>query len=244
MSRTVVGVFDDRVEAESARQDLIAAGLRSEQVNITASPQSGQERPADHSWWDNVKDAFGFGSEEEGYAYREAARHGGVIVSVNTADENANDVAEILSHHGPIDLEKRVEEWRARESAPTAEEQRIPVIEEELRVGKRLISKGGVRIHSHVTERPVQENVELREEHVDVERQRVDRPVAPGDRAFEERTIEATESVEEPVASKEARVKEEVVLKKETEQRTEQVKDTVRRTDVDVERTDEKDRDI
>jgi stress response protein YsnF len=53
--------------------------------------------------------------------------------------------------------------------------------------------------------------------------------------AFQERTIDVTTHREEPVVSKEARLKEEVVVRKEADQRTETVHDTVRRTEVDVE---------
>jgi stress response protein YsnF len=53
--------------------------------------------------------------------------------------------------------------------------------------------------------------------------------------AFQERTIDMTTDREEPVIAKEARVKEEIVVRKEGEQRTETVRDTVRRTEVEVE---------
>ena len=52
---------------------------------------------------------------------------------------------------------------------------------------------------------------------------------------FQERTIEVEERGEEAVVSKEARVVEEVVVRKDVEQRTETVSDTVRKTEVDVE---------
>ena len=62
------------------------------------------------------------------------------------------------------------------------------------------------------------------------------RPVGAGDDAlFRERTVEATESAEAAVVSKEARVTEEVVVRKTAEERTETVSDTVRRTEVEVE---------
>jgi uncharacterized protein (TIGR02271 family) len=113
----------------------------------------------------------------------------------------------------------------------------IPIAEEELHVGKRQVGHGRVRIQSRVVERPVQEQVTLREERVDVER----RPVSSATQAgglggdpFQERTIEVEERGEEAVVSKEARVVEEVVVRKDVEQRTETVSDTVRRTEVDV----------
>jgi stress response protein YsnF len=71
---------------------------------------------------------------------------------------------------------------------------------------------------------------------VEVERRSVDRPATGADQAlFQERTIEATESAEEAVVTKEARVVEEVVVRKEAEERVQTVRDTVRRTDVEVE---------
>jgi uncharacterized protein (TIGR02271 family) len=114
----------------------------------------------------------------------------------------------------------------------------IPVVEEQLQVGKRQVQQaGGVRIHTRVTQKPVEAKVTLREEHVDVQRRPADRPLTDADKAFRERNIEVTETREQPVVSKEARVVEEVVVGKTAQQRTETVRDQVRRTDVDVERT-------
>jgi len=117
--------------------------------------------------------------------------------------------------------------------AATSEE-RIPIVEEAVRVGKREVEHGRVRIRSYVVETPVSEQVTLRQEHVDVSRRPVDRPLTDADDAFRERTIEATEHTEEAVVSKEARVREEVVIRKDADERTETVQDTVRRTEVEV----------
>lgn len=113
--------------------------------------------------------------------------------------------------------------------------QKLDVIEERLVVGKREVERGGVRVRSYVTEKPVHEQVRLREEHVNVERRPVDRRVdgVPAD-AFQDRTIELTERAEEAVVGKEARVVEEVVVSKTAEERVQDINETVRRTDVDV----------
>lgn len=119
-------------------------------------------------------------------------------------------------------------------------EDRIPVIEERLRVGKREVNRGSVRVRSYIVEEPVHEEVTLREEHVDIERRPVDSPVrpvvkgSPGD-LFQERTIELSESAEQAVVGKEARVTEEVVLSKTADERIETIDDTVRHTRVNVE---------
>jgi uncharacterized protein (TIGR02271 family) len=120
-------------------------------------------------------------------------------------------------------------------AAQTGGAEAIPIVEERLRVGKRDVGRGRVRVRSYVVETPVEEQVALRQERVGVERRPVDRPVTDADRQFQERTIEATETAEEAVVSKEARVTEEVVVRKEAEERTETVRDTVRRTEVEVE---------
>lgn len=117
----------------------------------------------------------------------------------------------------------------------------IPVGEEQLRVGKRDVSHGRVRVRSYVVETPVTESVNLREENVHVERRPVDRTATPGDEVlFKDRTIEMEERAEEAVVAKEARVREELVINKQVGERTETVSDTVRHTEVDIEddRTD------
>lgn len=114
-------------------------------------------------------------------------------------------------------------------------EQRIPVVEERLDVGKREVERGSVRVRSYMTETPVEEQVHLRDEKVTVERRPVDRPI--GDlppEAFQERTIEVSETDEEAVVQKTARVREEVVIRKEAEERAQTVSDTVRRTEVEI----------
>lgn len=114
---------------------------------------------------------------------------------------------------------------------------KLPVIEENLEVGKQVVETGGARITSRIVERPVEEKINLREEHVSVERTPVNRPVDETDiNAFKEEELELTEHAEVPVVNKEARVVEEVSLNKEVEEREETIKDTLRNTEVEAER--------
>jgi uncharacterized protein (TIGR02271 family) len=117
----------------------------------------------------------------------------------------------------------------------TEAEAKIPVVQEELKVGKREVQRGGVRVHQRVRETPVQENVQLREEHVKVERRPVDQPASEADlAAFKEGSVEMREMAEEPVVEKTARVVEEVVIAKEVTQATANINETVRSTEVEV----------
>jgi len=137
----------------------------------------------------------------------------------------------------PTAAERRPGPAPARTVAPAAGEVRIPVVEEELAVGKRVVQQpAGVRVQTHVTEKPVEESVRLREEQVHLERRPVDRPLGGAEaEAFKEGVVEVKTTREEPVVSKQAHVVEEVVIRKEAREHTEQVRDTVRRTEVEVE---------
>jgi len=182
---------------------------------------------------------------EHAHAYEEGIRCGGTLVTVRTEPRFVDKAVDILDDEGTVDMEKRASSWRkegwtgrygAASSSSARSEQAgsIPVVEEELRVGKRQVSGGRVRIHTHVVQQPVQEQVNLTDERVRVERTPVNRPATDADRLMQDRTIEATERHEEAVVTKDARVKEEVRLRKDTDRHTETVRDSVRKTKVEV----------
>ncbi len=129
----------------------------------------------------------------------------------------------------------------ARAGAAT-EEERLPLGEEQISVGKRVVNRGTTRIRRYVIETPVEEQVALRSERVSVER----RPVSTEQREvtpeFADRTIEVTESEEEAVVGKTARVREEVVVTRGTSERVETVRDTVRREEVEITKDGETER--
>jgi len=114
-------------------------------------------------------------------------------------------------------------------------EEVIPLAAESLQVGKRAVQRGTTRIRRYVVERPVEEQVALRRETVEVERRPVtgrSGSVAPD--AFTERTVTMTETEEQAVVGKTARIAEEVVVHKEAHERLETVHDTVRREEIEV----------
>jgi stress response protein YsnF len=124
----------------------------------------------------------------------------------------------------------------ATQGTAVGDKEYIPVVEERLNVGKRVAESGRVRVRSYAVETPVEEQVTLRDETVHVDRRAVDRPVTAADEAlFADKTIEATEMREQAVVSKDARVIEEIGIRKDAGQRTETVTDKVRRTEVEVE---------
>jgi stress response protein YsnF len=197
--------------------------------------------------------------EADAQLYSDEIRRGGVLVIVRTREDHVDQVADILADAGARDVNEQsgaggsIRAGSRESTTSTGEraagargerrgEKSVPIIEEELQVGKRDVRRGGVRVYSHITERPVEEQVRLRDETVKVDRRRADRPATEADlRSFEEGTIELTETDEEPVVVKTARVIEEVVISKDVDERTETVRDKVRRNDVEVDRIDQGD---
>jgi uncharacterized protein (TIGR02271 family) len=90
-------------------------------------------------------------------------------------------------------------------------------------------------VRRYVVETPVEESVTLHEEKVTLERHPVTdgRPVTDAD--FTDKTIELTETAEEAVVAKTTRVVEEVSLGKTATDRTETIRDTIRKEEVEIE---------
>jgi uncharacterized protein (TIGR02271 family) len=116
----------------------------------------------------------------------------------------------------------------------TEGEIRVPVVEEQLQVGKREVDLGEVEIRRRVVEEEQTVPVTLRREEVQVEQVGTPaRPLRPGEDAFQEGTIRVPVRGEEAVVAKEAVVTGEVVVEKDVTTDQQQVGDTVRRTEVD-----------
>jgi uncharacterized protein (TIGR02271 family) len=174
--------------------------------------------------------------EEDAHYYAEGVRRGGTLITVHArTDEVADCAAEVMREHGAVDIEERAAQWKRHGwQGRFGDGQALQVAQEELAVGKRQVERGKVRLYSHVVEKPVEQTVRLKEEHAGIERHAVDRPA--GDDAFKEKSIEVSETAEEPVVSKRSRVTEEVSVGKHATEREQKVHDTVRRTEVDVQK--------
>ena len=110
-------------------------------------------------------------------------------------------------------------------------------VEENLQVGKQTVQNGSVRVHQRLVETPGEEQVTLRDERALVERKTVDRPTTEADlqTAFKDKNIDIQETAEEAVVAKTAKVVEEIQLGKQATERNETVRETLRRTEIDVE---------
>src|SRR5436190_22351071 len=231
----IVAVFDSAEKARAARNALMSAGISNDRMEIV-------EHRTNTDNWTTLKN-YSI-PDEDCHLYAEGLGRGYTMLLIRCDAAEHDRVLQLIKSQNPIDIDEHASKWRAAGwsgRAEGAQEQVIPVYEEKLKVGKRVVEQGGVRVRVYTVEQPVQEGVTLRQERVAVERRPVDRPVgtAPGD-AFRDRTIDVQTRQEEAVVGKEARVKEEVVVRKEADQRTQTVRDNVRRTEVDVEDDREK----
>ncbi|MBV8523633.1 MAG: YsnF/AvaK domain-containing protein [Acetobacteraceae bacterium] len=110
----------------------------------------------------------------------------------------------------------------------------IPVGEERLNVATRTVQGETTRIRRRVVAQPVEQQVTLREEKVIVERRAPTGASSKPD-VLTETVIEMSDSRQVPTVWKSLHVAEEVVLRKQVTERTEKVRETVRRDVVDVE---------
>ena len=257
MTHTVVGLFDDKSEAQAAMQELIQQGFIRENIDISnrSTSETGNNTSnttSNTGVTDTVSNFFNslFDDQTTVTNFTNAANDADAILAIQVdSDERAQQAAEILDRNGAFDVDERSAKYSQQNVAPTSgttqntanvqSETTIPVIEEELQVGKREVERGGARIRSRIIEKPVQASVRLREEHIVVNRQPVNREVTNTDlKNFQEGDIELTERAEVAVVGKQARVVEEVNVGKQVEEHEETVSDTVRRTDVEVEEID------
>ncbi|MBO0860145.1 MAG: DUF2382 domain-containing protein [Chloracidobacterium sp.] len=241
MKDIVIGLFDNGSRAQTVAQELIGAGFGRGDVHLSNSPSEFREAISETNL-----------SPVETEHYLSEISHGAVAVTVITGTDRAERAAQIMSAYKARaagqtgqtvvgEREVRGESELLRGEREREREISFPVIEEELRVGKRMVERGGVRIFSRVTERPVEQQVNLREERIKVEHRRVDRMASEQDMTLfrEGREVDLTEMFEEPVIAKEPHVVEEVIVSKEIVDHPETIRDTVRRTDVEVERVAE-----
>ena len=256
--RTITALYENRAAAESAKQRLDALGVGAGAVDIhdestatnvggasagTAATASTQQ--AEPGLLGGFKHLFG--QHEDAHTYAEGVSRGHVLLTAQVEDARTDDAIRVLDETGALDVDELQNQWKGEGwSAPATgyaatdaadRDEAIPIVEERLVVGKREVERGGVRVRSYVVETPVSEQVSLREENVSIERRPVDRALTGAEDAFQDRTIEMTETAEEAVVAKTATIKEELTIRKDVSQRTEEINDTVRHTEVEVERT-------
>jgi stress response protein YsnF len=251
------GISRDRIDVSSGNSGT-------SNVDYDSTSNDRGDRDNENGITRFFKNLFG-GDDDDADRYSKVAQGSNSIVTVHAQSrDEAETAADILDDCGAVDVDERASQYgytSSRNTGSTEDYDRnnltdsdrrnistdrntdsdttINRMEEKLEVGKKTVEQGGVRVRSRIIERPVEEHVRLREEHINVERNPVNREVSGDELSnFQEREIELTERSEVPVVNKEARVVEEVRISKEVNERDETIRDTVRSTDIDIENID------
>lgn len=264
MANNVIGLYDDSVTADQVVSDLLASGFnernisrfQGDQEDLAAELENAGVAGEEATYY--VERLRGGGAlvavrandDHVDQAVDILNRYAGDDLSDTEATAaygaDGSNVYDTNGGSSEATADASANAYPATDTVPAdsssesvtsdADEARLAVAEERLQVGKRTVQHGGKRVRRVVTELPVEEQVVLRDETVRVDRRPVDQAVTAGDTdLFTEQTFEFTETGEEAVAAKEAHVVEEVVVGKQVEEHTETVRDTVRRSDVEVE---------
>lgn len=250
---TLVCLFHDRDQADAAMRDLEGTGIPQSRIAVISDTKSRDG--------DRTLESLGVPSRDLNHLRRGVA-DGGTLIAVFADSEYVAAVEAIFGRHDATKIDEVVSPGEdlhvvtsagalgdakdpggrslaqrdLGEAAFVSGEGSLPVVEEELQVGKRTVDRAGVRLYRRVIDIPAEESVELRKEHVVVERRPLDRAATERElNGRGEDIIELTETAEEAVISKYARVVEEVVVGKSASVHTEHIRDTVRRTEVEVE---------
>jgi uncharacterized protein (TIGR02271 family) len=262
-TETVVAVFDTAAHAQTAIADLIANGVPVSSIEHYArdaetagvnTASSDVETHGHRGFW-----AWLTGEQETTQAhhalYDQTIQSGGTVVTVISDGTNIDQIYHVLETHNPVDLDERHSQYNetgaygalgATAGATTgltatapaqsgqSREEVISLSEESLQVGKREVDRGTTRVRRYVVERPVEEQIRLRNETVSVFRRPVTAATTVGADAFTDREIVVTETDEEAVVAKSAHVVEEVVVQKGVEEHVETIRDTLRREEVEI----------
>ena len=231
MQGSIAARFATEAEAEEALSAIAAQVALTDSAVLSAGPAASF-----------TLDSLSLSPQERSDC-EEQLKRGGFLLVAQTAHDGAADAVVRVLGSIPQKSEWKILGVPPAEGEPLAKplaaEERIPLVEEEIRIGKREILRGGARVHSHTAEVPIIEDVELFSERTEIASRPVNRRVTDEEVVqgglLQERVIEVTEMREEAIVSKEAFVREELVITKQVEHRTQQINETVRRTEVETE---------
>jgi len=250
----VVTLYDSADHAEAARINLEKAGFSASDISVVGKRDLADDVVAlrEPGLWHRL---FGRDiAEYEARVYGKTVEGGGAVLTLRVPDTELRRAMGILNQHHIVDVQRRAIESGFASSgvastAPTVpvpakplttdldKEQVLRLAEEQLEVGKRLVTDGTTRIRRFVVEKPVEAKVTLHEEHLEIVRRAAGSPSTMKDIEWADKTIEFVDSHEEPVLTKSVHIAEEVQIGRKNSDRVETVRDTVRRQDVQVERT-------
>ncbi|WWO97401.1 MAG: YsnF/AvaK domain-containing protein [Candidatus Dasytiphilus stammeri] len=258
----IVTLFDNAEHAESAKNNLLQAGFSIDDISLIDDNQLRSANILSHQddIWHRL---FGKGlTEEESKVYAQAVETGGVILILRSNEEDTPRAMEILNAHQMMDVsqtptcttDKHDSQYHQSDTTKCqssenhqdqciSTEDILPLAEEQLEIGKKLIKEGSTRVRRFVTEKDVEVEVPLHEEHAAIFRRSIiNKDQCPDKFDWSDTVVEITETSEQPVVNKTAHIVEEIIVRKEGRDRIQKIHDTVRKQEVKIEHDNKKDK--
>ncbi|MBC3541133.1 DUF2382 domain-containing protein [Rufibacter sediminis] len=238
-AKNVIGLFNDAGTAQRVTQELVNSGFSKDNIEValrnTADNQEGYSTAQFEEFFYSL-----FATQQEAHTHQAKMQKSMAVVVVRAySQDEANRAAHLLDSNRTPELDIAVEKTdasssfsgsNARTSMPA-----IPVIEERRAGDQRGAETERTDFASSGVERSLEEHARPGQEQIQLERVPITRPTNEADFAsFQEGIIELKEYAEVPIISKEAYVVEEITLGKEVEIREEVVRDTVRKTEIQI----------
>ncbi len=254
-STTMVAVFDTITRAEAAIAALVAEGVPTGAIahfvqssKVVTGPITAMPQP--HGFWVWLTGKEETGTHQQHALYDKAIESGGIVVTVISDNSHVERIHDILEAHDPVDLDARHSQYsssgaygimpdaaamaaEAGQISPRGMEEVLTRSEEALQTRWRAVGRGTTRVRRNVVERPVEEQLRLRDETVTMFRRPVTAGTSISANAFTDHTISMNETNEAAVVAETVRVVEEVVLQKDVTERVETVRDTLRHEEVE-----------
>ncbi|WWO96189.1 MAG: YsnF/AvaK domain-containing protein [Candidatus Dasytiphilus stammeri] len=246
----IVTLFDNFQHAQDAKRNLLKAGFKKHDISfINKEELQGGANILVHRhdiWRRLLGQSL---TDQEAKIYGQAVKTGGVVLTLRTKEEDTPKAISILNTHPLLEMsEDTVSNCNNEDiiseknhsnfskDPKTAEEEVLELAEEKLEIGKKIVYVGSTRIRRFVTQKDVEVEVPLHEEHASILR----RALKSGNCQsadnidWSEKVVEISDTHEQPVINKKANVVEEVIVRKEGKDRVEKIRDTLRKQEIEV----------
>lgn len=123
MANTIVRIYDKFLDAQKAREELLAAGFSSSDVQLQSTDDEAGDMKGNFTVGDTVTDSAGglkgffhalTGGKEQIYenGFTNPHRHGRYILTVDGEDEQLTNASHIMNRFGAMDVDARTRNSR------------------------------------------------------------------------------------------------------------------------------------
>src|SRR5688572_12132623 len=104
----VVGLFDRPEDAMDVMRDLQGRGIPASSIRM--DDQEDEEPQVERTLVDKLRELV---TGRDTHRFAEGIHRGGTVVSVAVSEAMVEDAMDVMQRHRAVDIEERVETWRA-----------------------------------------------------------------------------------------------------------------------------------